>query len=34
MRRAALYFVELAQDITAGLTTATVVPKLFDVLAI
>ena len=34
MRRAALYFVELAQDITAGLTTANVVPKIFDALAI
>ena len=34
MRRAALYFVELAQDITAGLTIANVVPRIFDILAI
>jgi len=34
MRRAALYFVELAQNITAGLTTAYLVPRVFDALAI
>lgn len=34
MRRAALYFVELAQDVTAGLTTAYAVPRIFDTLAI
>jgi len=34
MRRAALYFVELVQDITTGLTIANVVPRIFDTLAI
>jgi serine palmitoyltransferase len=33
MRRAALYFVELAQDVTAGLTTASFVPRIFDTLS-
>jgi|UniRef100_A0A7S0KN70 serine palmitoyltransferase len=34
MRKAALYFTEVAQDVTTGLATATLIPRVFDALAI
>lgn len=34
MRKAALYFTEVAQDITTGLATASLIPRVFDALAI